>query len=162
MRTLGWIALAALVLLALFAVANWSLLAEPATLNFLAFDVRGPLGFILLGVTLGFVALFTLYALSLRTSALMETRRHLKELQAQRELADRAEASRFTTLGSQLEQELARMRAQIDASRNEGLARADALDASLKEALNETANALFAHMGQIDEKLERLTQQRPS
>ena len=37
MKLLGWIALIGLVLLALFAVANWSLLTAPATLNFLVY-----------------------------------------------------------------------------------------------------------------------------
>ena len=156
MNVLGWIVLIALVLLALFTVANWSLFTTPAALDFLVFTIQGPLGLVLLGVTAGFVALFAVYALSLRTSALVETRRHMKELQTQRELADKAEASRFTALGTQLEQELALVRASIEASRAEALARADALETSLKASFDETANALFANIGQMDEKLNRL------
>ena len=45
------------------------------------------------------------YVLSLQGSVLLETRRHTKELQAQRELADKAEASRFTELGTAMRAE---------------------------------------------------------
>ncbi|MGZ8211715.1 MAG: LapA family protein [Burkholderiales bacterium] len=156
MRTLGWIVLGGLVLLAFFALANWPLLTAPATLNFIAFTVQGPLGLILLGVTVAFAALFAIYALSLRTSALVETRRHLRELEAQRELADKAEASRFTALGVQLEREAERLRAIVDATRAEMKQRADDLEASLKASFTETGNALFANIGQIDDKLNRI------
>lgn len=156
MKALGWIILGALLLLAFFAVANWSLLTAPATLDFLAFKVQGPLGLILVGVTIGFAALFAIYALSLRTSGLVETRRHTRELQIQRDLADKAEASRFTALGATVDQEFARVRALIEESRAEARQHALSIEASLKNALNETANELFAHIGEVDEKLNRL------
>ncbi len=156
MKLLGWITLIALVLLALFGVANWTLLTAPATLNFLAFTVQGPLGLILLGATLGFVMLFAIYAVSIRTSALVETRRHLKELEVQRKLAEQAEASRFTALGAQLEGDFARVQTGIDEARAEILRRSDSLEASLLKSVNETTNALFANVGQVDDKLNRL------
>lgn len=156
MKALGWIILGALLLLAFFAVANWSLLTAPAMLDFLAFTVQGPLGLILVGVTIGFAALFAIYALSLRTSGLVETRRHTRELQIQRDLADKAEASRFTALGATVDQEFARVRALIEESRAEARQHALSIEASLKNALNETANELFAHIGEVDEKLNRL------
>jgi uncharacterized integral membrane protein len=156
MQMLGWITLFALVVLALFAVANWSLLIAPASLNLLVLTVEGPLGVILLGATFVFVALFAVYALSLRTSALVETRRHLKELAAQRELAEKAEASRFTALGAQLEKECARMRALLDEARLEARQRTDSLEASLLKTLEETGNSLSANVGQVDDKLNRL------
>jgi len=66
------------------------------------------------------------YVLSLQCSVLLETRRHTKELQAQRELADKAEASRFTEL------------------------RADML-----KRLDENANSTAAHIAQLEDRLER-------
>lgn len=156
MKALGWIALAALVLLAFFALANWSVLTAPATINFLLFSVEGPLGIILLGVTLGFAALFAVYALSLRTSALVETRRHFRELQAQRELADNAEASRFTALTSQFDRQAERMIALVESVRADTQQRIDALETTLKSAITETANGLFANIGEIDDRLKRI------
>jgi len=135
MKILLWLLAIGLVLLLMFAIANWSLLTATASLNFLFFTVEGPLGAILLGATLVLVALAAVYVLSLRTTMLMEMRRHTKELEAQRALADSAESSRFTEL---------RMRI-------------DALEAKLLEALAETTNSVSAYMGEVDEKLDRLS-----
>ncbi len=157
MKLLGWISLVALVLLALFAVANWSLVAAPATLNFLVFSVEGPLGLILLGATLLLAALFAAYALSLRTTALVETRRHMKALETQRARADDAEASRITALGSVFEREFAALRTSIAESHADAVRRTHALESSLGQAFGETGNALFANLGQIDDKLDRLS-----
>jgi len=156
MKILGIVTLVALVLLGFFAIANWSLLVEPAPLNFLVFTVQGSLGLILLFTTLAFVALCAVYALSVRTTALVETRRHLKELEAQRELADKAEASRFTALATQLEQESTRLRAAIEASRAELLVRTETLERAVAKSLDEATASLAAHVGQVDDKLNRM------
>jgi len=137
MNFLSAIILAALFLLSVFTLANWSVLTEPTTLSFVAFDVEGPLGVILLGVTLVLVALFVLYALMLRTNMLMESRRHNQELQAQRKLAESAETSRFNALHTQVD------------------ARMDAAEQSLKLAINEAANSLAALVGEMDDKVDR-------
>ncbi|MDO9385714.1 MAG: hypothetical protein Q7T65_03325, partial [Thiobacillus sp.] len=103
MNFLGAIILAALLLLGVFTLVNWPVLVAPTTLSFVTFDIEGPLGVILLGVTLVLVALFALYALALRTNMLMETRRHNQELQAQRKLAESVETSRIHELRTQIE-----------------------------------------------------------
>jgi uncharacterized integral membrane protein len=137
MNFLGAIILAALLLLAVFTLANWSVLTAPATLSFVAFNIEGPLGIILLGVTLVLVALFVLYALTLRTNMLMESRRLNQELQAQRKLADSAETSRINEL-----------RTLIDA-------RMDEAEQSMKLAINEATNSLAALVGEMDDKIDR-------
>lgn len=134
MKILLWLLAIGLVLLLMFAIANWGLLTAPASLNFLLFNVDGPLGMILLGATLVLTAVAGVYVLSLRTAMLMDMRRHTKELEAQRALADTAEASRFTELRERI----------------------DALEGKLLEALGETANSLSAYIGEVDEKLDRL------
>src|SRR5436305_12784422 len=95
MTAFAWILSAALLLLTIFAVANWSLLTAPASLNFLVFNIDGPLGLILFLALVVFAAVFAVYALSLRTGALLEARRNLKDLEAQRQIAESAEASRL-------------------------------------------------------------------
>ena len=156
MKMLGLIALIALVLLALFAVANWAALTTPVTLSFVAFAAEGPLGLILLCAAVFFAALFAVYALSLRTNALVEARRHMKALEAQRDLADKAEASRFTALGAQLEQEFAKLRASVVESRADARQRTDSLEASVRQSLSDTTSELAANIGQIDDKLNRM------
>ena len=158
MQLLGWLILAALVLLATFSAANWALLTTPATVDFVVLTAQAPAAMILLAATLLIVALFGIYVVSLRTATLVETRRHLKALESQRALADKAEESRFTALASQIEQELAATRGLIEETRVQTAARVDDLAASVTRSLNETANALFANIGQVDDKLDRLAQ----
>jgi uncharacterized integral membrane protein len=157
MKALSWIILVALVLLAIFAAANWALLTAPAPLNLIVATVDGPPGMVLLCAIVLFVVLYTVYALSVRTTALIETRRQMKALESQRELAETAEASRFTALGSRLDEEFARLRALVDETRTQSLGRAEALEAALAHKLDETANALFANIGEVDDKLDRLS-----
>ena len=151
MNFLGAVILAALLLLAVFTLANWAVLTAPTMLSFVAFHVEGPLGVILLGVTLVLVALFVLYALMLRTNMLMESRRHNQELQAQRRLAESAEASRLSELRAQIEQEFAQLRGSIGAVD----ARTDEVGQSMKQSLDEAANGLAALVGEMDDKIDR-------
>ena len=151
MNFLGAVILAALFLLAVFTLANWAVLTAPTMLSFVAFHVEGPLGVILLGVTLVLVALLALYALMLRTNMLMESRRHNQELQAQRRLAESAEASRLSELRAQIEQEFAQLRGSIGAVD----ARTDEVGQSMKQSLDEAANGLAALVGEMDDKIDR-------
>ena len=151
MNVLGAVILIAVLLLVVFALANWSVLTAPATLSFLLFDVEGPLGVILLGGMLLLLALFVLYALALRTRTLMESRRQTQELEAQRKLANDAEASRLRELRVQMEGEFARL--------HEAFGGVDARLAQqeqvLKRSLDEAANGLAALVAEIDDKIER-------
>ena len=151
MNFLGAVILTALFLLAVFTLANWSVLSASSTLSFIAFDVDAPLGVILLGAMLVMLALFILYALALRTSMLMESRRHNQELQAQRTLAETAEASRLGELRAQMEREFAQLRAAI--GQMEGLM--DRHEQSMKQALDEAANGLAALVAEMDDKIDR-------
>jgi uncharacterized integral membrane protein len=145
MNILGAVILVALFLLAVFTLANWSVLTASTTLSFVVFNVEGPLGVILLGAMLVLVALFVLYALALRTNMLMESRRHNQALQAQRELAETAEASRLSELRAQVEREFAEVRGQMDRH-----------EQSMKQSLDEAANGLAALVGEMDDKIDRV------
>ncbi|MDO9220225.1 MAG: hypothetical protein Q7T90_04275 [Thiobacillus sp.] len=137
MNFLGAIILVALLLLAVFTLANWAVLTAPTPLSFVAFNIEGPLGVILLGVTLALVLLFVLYALTLRTNMLMESHRLNQELQAQRKLAESAETSRFNELHTQID------------------ARMDSTEQSMKLAIDEASNSLAALVGEMDDKIDR-------
>ena len=157
MQVLIWVILLALVVLAVFAAANWALLTASATLDFLFFTVEGPLGIILLGAMAVLVALLAAYAASVRMTSLVETRRHMKELDAQRVLADKAEASRFTELGVSIEAQMSGLRAAQEAACAKLEGRLDALEHSLRKTLDENAGSLAAHVGQVDDKLDRMS-----
>ena len=112
--------------IALFAALNWSAFLAPTTLSLGFAQVQAPLGLIMLGLIAILTAVFLGYLVYLQSTVLLESRRHAKELQAQRELADQAEASRFTEL-----------RAHLDSR------------------LSEIENSLSAQLGEMRDRLER-------
>ena len=91
---------------ALFAALNWGAFLAPTTLSLGVAEVQAPLGLIMLGLIAIITTLFLAYLVYLQTTVLMEARRHAKELQVQRALADQAEASRFTELRAHLDSRL--------------------------------------------------------
>jgi hypothetical protein len=111
---------------------------------------------ILIGALLFVVALFVLYALTLRTRMLVETRRHNQELDAQRKLADAAEASRLNELRAQIEREFAVVRDAVGAIDG----RIDRHEQAMKQSLNEAANGLAALVGEMDDKIDRALARR--
>jgi large-conductance mechanosensitive channel len=115
-----------LMLVGLFAAINWGVFTAltPISLGFTT--VQAPLGLIMLGLIAFLCVLFTVWVIVLQANSLMDARRQTKELQAQRDLADRAEASRFTEL------------------------RAD-----LVTRLDQATNATAAHIAQLEDRLER-------
>lgn len=89
-----------------FVAVNWSLFLAPATLSLVVGTVEAPLGLIMLGLMGVLTALFLVVLVALQTRVLLEARRHAREMQAQRELADQAEASRFTELRTYIGSEM--------------------------------------------------------
>ena len=125
-----------LLLVGLFALLNWDAFTASATLNLGVTTVQAPLGLIMLGLVAVLCVLFTAWAISMQAATLMESRRQTRELQAQRDLADRAEASRFTELRSEL------------------MARLDRLQIESQLAAEQNANAVAAQLGQLEDRLE--------
>lgn len=150
------IALFAIVLvIGLFALLNWSAFTAPTTLSLVFTEVQAPLGLIMLGMVVFLALLFTLWAISLQASTLVETRRHTKELQAQRELADTAEASRFVELRTYLAGELQHVTAAAGRGHEELISRLTHLEGAMRLALEHNANAVAASIGEFEERLER-------
>ena len=142
-------------LLAIFAIFNWGAFVAPTALTLGFATVEAPLGLILLG-TVGVVsALFVIYVVFLQSSSLMDSRRQARELQAQREIADRAEASRFEQLRAATEKELQQLQNQSLESKAAILARLDDLERDLRAAMEQSGNTLAAYLGEIEDRLER-------
>jgi uncharacterized integral membrane protein len=149
------IALVVIVLLLtlVFTVMNWTALNAPASINLIVTEVQGPLGLVILGFGTVLVALFVLLVLSLQTGVLLESRRHSRELTAQRELADKAEASRFTELRQMLEQEFASLKGQ-SGQPGELLERINRMETGLRQDIHDSSNSLSAYIGELEERLE--------
>ena len=135
LRAIVFVLLIALV--GLFALINWSAFSALTPLSLGFTTVQAPLGLIMLGLVVFLCVLFTVWVISLQAGSLMDSRRQTKELQAQRDLADKAEASRFTELRTAL------------------MARLDRLQDESRLALDQNGNSVAAHIGQLEDRLER-------
>ena len=140
---------------AIFAAINWKAFMAPTTLSVVFATVEAPLGLILLAVVGLLSLLFLLYVVYLQSSVLMENRRNARELQAQRELAEQAEASRISQLRSFLESELSRLGEKTEESKVVVLAKLEALERELRSVVEQSGNTLAAYIGEIEDRLER-------
>jgi len=140
--------------LALFTAANWSAFTTPTTLSVIFATIEAPLGLVLLGMVVLLAALFLIYVVYLQSSVLFETRRHARELHAQRELAEHAEISRLHDLRSFLETQLQNLGKQTEQSKAELSARLDQLEGELRQSIEQCQNSLAATMAEIDDRLE--------
>jgi uncharacterized integral membrane protein len=142
----------------IFAALNWSAFTAPTTLSLGFSDVQAPLGLVMLGLTVFLTTLFLVFIVYLQTSVLLEARRHAKELHANREIADQAEASRFTDLRGYLEAELQRVSERDAEARTAVLARIDEIDRDLRSTIEQTGNTLAAYIGELEDRLDRTAQ----
>ena len=102
---IAFIVLAAIVM-AVIAAQNWPAITRSEPMSFGIFTTSAPLGLTLM-VLLGIVLAVFLVSTAVQESRyLMEHRRHARALHAQHELAEKAEASRFTELRSHLDNHL--------------------------------------------------------
>jgi hypothetical protein len=120
-------------LAALFVVLNWRVFAASAKLNLLLTSAEVPVGVMML--MLFALALLVLWIIVGRWQGtlLTEFRRQAQELQAQRLLAENAEASRFTELGALIREEIAKLRSE----------------------LQETEHSIAATLGEMDDRLRK-------
>ncbi|GKT26464.1 LapA family protein [Acidovorax sp. SUPP3334] len=132
--------------MAVLAALNWTTLATPSVISLGLTSFEAPLGLLMLGLTVLLGVFFIAYVLSLQGSVLLETRRHAKEMQVQRELADKAEASRFTELRAFLENQHLQSHAAL-------IARMDALELHLAQRAQESDNTTAAYVGQLEHQL---------
>jgi biopolymer transport protein ExbB/TolQ len=149
----------ALAALALFAFLNWTVFNAPTVLNLGFAEVNAPLGLIMLIVTGVVSALFLVYIVLQQAGVILETRRYAKELKSHRDLADSAEASRFTELRNHLEAELRRIEAQGAAVQRESGARIEKIEQGLLDKMAESTRTLSAYLGEIEDKLDRVLAQ---
>ncbi len=133
MRVLTVAILVVLALVVALVGLNWAAMTAPVGLSVGPTTLELPLGLTLLVLMSVLVALVAAYAVYLQGSALMEARRMSKEMLASRDLAGKAEASRFTELRHFLEQ----------------------LEARQRTVIEQASNSLAASVGELEDKVER-------
>ena len=142
-------------LIAALAALNWGILVAPVDMSLGFMQVTAPFGLIMLGLTALLAVFFLVYVLYLQTTVLLDARRHTKEMQAQRELADKAEASRFTELRNFLEAQENTHMARNGERHAALLARIEHLEAAIRQRAEQTDNTVAAHIGQLEDRFER-------
>ena len=146
--------LVVLVLIAVFSALNWSAFIAPTVLSLGFTSVEAPLGLILLGIVAVLTLLFLVYITYLQSTVLLESRRHARELQLQRDLAEQAETSRFNQLRTFTETELEKLAGDLEQSKSLLLTRLDEMERDLRAALEQTGNSLAAYIGQIEDRFD--------
>jgi hypothetical protein len=146
--------LVAILLVAGFAALNSAEIMRPAPLNFGLFTTDAPMGAILLGL-LG-LALFVFLVASAATSARMRVteNRYHRELQAQRDLADREEASRFTQLRQHFDNHVREARQRDSLVSTEFEKSVLQSHRELRNELEQLRHALAARLGELESRME--------
>ena len=160
MRLPTVVLLVLLVVVTLFTALNWTAFTTPTQLSLIVTTVQAPLGVLMLILMGAIIAAFLVFVVYLQTSTALEARRLAKELKSQRELADRAEASRFTELRSFLAQELASLRTLSGDSDAKLSSRVDAAERALRTDIEHAGNTLAAYIGELEHRLESPTADR--
>ena len=142
-------------LLAAFTALNWSAFTAPMTLSLAFTSVQAPLGLIMLGATAVLGVAFLLYVTYLQSTSILESRRLARELHAQRQLADEAEASRFTELRTFFEQRMTRLDDAVARTQSVVQSTSGTLQSDLRGAVEQSTTVLSAYIGEVEDRLER-------
>ena len=155
MRTKTLLLIVGIVLIAAFAMLNVNEITRISTLNLGFTSMQLPLGLVMLMLVLAILLIFLVTMLYMHSVNLIETRKYDKQLTVQRELADKAEASRFTDLRRYME-------LQASVALNQGNETVAAMNRRmmqtemlLLERLEQSDNTNAAYWGQHDDALLR-------
>ena len=131
---------------AAFLFINWRVFSAASNWNFLIGTIEMPIGVVMLGLLAVVILAFAIYVGIWQGTRLMDYRRQSKEMQAQRTLADDAEASRFTQLSTLMRDEMSKLEKRLET----------ALDA-LRGDVRDTENSIAATLAEMDDRLQRAT-----
>lgn len=140
--------------LAIFAAINWSAIMAPMPISLVFTTIEAPLGLILLTITALIAVFFLGFVVYMQSAMLVERQRLARELEAQRELANQAEASRFSELRAYLETELQQLDTRNRDIENKVETRLAQLEQTLSTTIEQTGNTLSAYIGELEDRLE--------
>lgn len=145
----------AILLVAGFVALNVNEFTRDSALSLGFTTIQMPLGLVMLVLLMVTTLVFLGSTLYMQRKNLLETRTHMRELTAQRDLADKAEASRFTELRNFLQEQ-----AQDEQRRESALGtvlteRFAQQQQVLLARIEQLDNAMSAYMGELEDRLER-------
>ena len=126
---------------------------SPLSLGFTS--VQAPLAMIMLGALAAALVIFLLFSAYAKSAYLTDNRRTSRELKSQRELADKAETSRFNELQQYLAAEshaMADREAETTLRLDERLAR---LQSDLESRIEQSTNTLAACIGELEDRVDQ-------
>lgn len=144
----------AILLVAGFAAQNWPEFNRTTPLSFGLIMSEAPLGLILLGLLALTLAVFLISSATQESRYLLEHRRHAKALEAQRDLADKAEASRFTDLRQHLDTHLRENRQREAIAATEFEKAMVQSQRELRNQLEQMNHTLTARLGEIESRID--------
>lgn len=154
MRARSILLVIAILLVAGFAAMNWEEIIRPSSLWIGPVIMDAPLGAILLGLLAITLVLFLASTAAMRTQSLIDYRQHQKSLEAQRELADKAEASRFTDLRQHLDTHLRDLRERDKVSATEMEKARLEQQREIRSQLEQMNRMLSARLNELEHRLE--------
>ena len=144
-----------IVLVAAFVALNVDEFTRSSVLSLGFTTVQVSLGLVMLLLLVVATVVFLGSTLLMQSTNLLETRKYARELNTQRDLADKAEASRFTEPRHYLD-------AQATAERELEAVASAAIDQRfaaqqqvLLARLDQSDNTVAAHLGQLEDRLEQ-------
>ncbi|CAN5216022.1 hypothetical protein BH10PSE16_BH10PSE16_19480 [soil metagenome] len=147
----------AILLIAGFVALNVDEFTRVSVLSLGFTTIQVSLGLVMLALLIATLLIFLASTLYMQSKHVLEARTHTRELNVQRELADKAEVSRFTELRAFLE---AQVVAEQQRETALGTVLADRFAQQqqvLLARMEQMDNALAAYMGELEERLMRRT-----
>ena len=151
-RTIALIVL--IVLMAGFAALNVDEFSRTSVLSLGFTTVQVPLGLVMLVLLAAVLLVFLATTLYIQSTHLLEMRQTTRELTTQRELADKAEASRFTELRHYLEAQTLSAQQREAAQATVLAERLAQTQQVLTSKIEQSGNTLAAYIGELEDRLE--------
>jgi hypothetical protein len=155
MRIRSTLLILGIVLTTAFVALNLEEFNRLSTLSLGFTNVQAPLAMLMLIGLVAVLVVFLLFSAYAKSAYLIENRRTARQLQAQRELADKAETSRFTELQQYLTAESHAMAERVAQDKLRLDERLADLQADLKSRIEQSGNTLAAYIGELEDRLER-------
>lgn len=155
MRLFGLLLLLIFTATAALAFHNWPVFIAVNDLSLGFTAIQAPIGLVMLGTLVLITVLFLMNMVYMQSSSILEARRHSRELEANKELVNNTEKSRFTELKNSFEAELSKQSVLNDEIKAELFARTDLLEGNFRTMIEQMENTLDAYIGELEDRLER-------
>ena len=143
-----------IVLMAGFAALNVDEFSRTSVLSLGFTTVQVPLGLVMLVLLAAVLLVFLATTLYIQSTHLLEMRQTTRALTTQRELADKAEASRFTELRHYMETQALSAQQREAAQATVLTERLAQTQQVLTSKIEQSGNTLAAYIGELEDRLE--------